>query len=371
MYLHFPPYAPHEAAPSWQALGRRAATSCLGACESLHRVDKMGCCSSKDSVAKDGVDPSDVTLQSNVADNLAHGPTHVDNTTSQPKNQSEDQDGNATGTRPNVHTVQAARSPSHSERPERPDLRSGRSEILADLRAGATVPPEVSSTEVGAMVQPVLAYVRTSPTKVQPEWRHQRQARDASGCLRLRPASAYQPLVCVGRPHRGLCSTQVFAAAAGEEILHDSVTGLVGNVFGTVRAQLEQQQQEQPERQQRESASAPAAEAPRPSILDAVGQLMGSMSSLFGGGKQEQEQEQAQAQAQEAGAQNGSSPAPPSSEPLDAEADAAVTAFTARIFAGVREAGEEAGAAHATAQAVTPGREGNAEEEAEVKAQSR
>ena len=113
------------------------------------------------------------------------------------------------------------------------------------------------------MVQPVLAYVRTSPTKVQPEWRHQRQARDASGCLRLRPASAYQPLVCVGRPHRGLCSTQVLAAAAGEEILHDSVTGLVGNVFGTVRAQLEQQQQEQPERQQRESASAPPAEAPR------------------------------------------------------------------------------------------------------------
>ena len=331
----------------------------------------MGCCSSKDSVAKDGVDPSDVTLQSNVADNLAHGPTHVDNTTSQPKNQSEDQDGNAAGTRPNVHTVQAAHSPSHSERPERPDLRSGRSEILADLRPGATVPPEVSSTEVGAMVQPVLAYVRTRPTKVQPEWRHQRQARDASGCLRLRPASAYQPLVCVGRPHRGLCSTQVLAAAAGEEILHDSVTGLVGNVFGTVRAQLEQQQQEQPERQQRESASAPAAEAPRPSILDAVGQLMGSMSSLFGGGKQEQEQEQAQAQAQEAGAQNGSSPAPPSSEPLDAEADAAVTAFTARIFAGVREAGEEAGAAHATAQAVTPGREGNAEAEAEVKAQSR
>ena len=161
----------------------------------------MGCCSSKDSVAKDGVDPSDVTLQGNVADNLAHGP-NVDNTTSQPKNQSEDQDGNATGTRPNVHTVQAARSPSHSERPERPDLRSGRSEILADLRPGATVPPEVSSTEVGAMVQPVLAYVRASPTKVQPEWRHQRQARDASDCLRLRPASAYQPLVCVGRPHR-------------------------------------------------------------------------------------------------------------------------------------------------------------------------
>jgi hypothetical protein len=128
-----------------------------------------------------------VTLQGNVADNLAHGP-NVDNTTSQPKNQSEDQDGNATGTRPNVHTVQAARSPSHSERPERPDLRSGRSEILADLRPGATVPPEVSSTEVGAMVQPVLAYVRASPTKVQPEWRHQRQARDASDCLRLRPA---------------------------------------------------------------------------------------------------------------------------------------------------------------------------------------
>ena len=221
------------------------------------------------------------------------------------------------------------------------------------------------------MVQPVLAHVRASPTKVQPEWRHQRQARDASDCLRLRPASAYQPLVCVGRPHRGLCSTQVLAAAAGEEILHDSVTGLVGNVFGTVRAQLEQQQQEQPERQQQESASAPPAEAPRPSILDAVGHFMGSMSSLFGGGKQEQEQEQAQAQAQEAGAQNGSSPAPPSSEPLDAEADAAVTAFTARIFAGVREAGEEAGAAHATAQAVAPGREGNAEAEAEVKAQSR
>ena len=196
---------PHKA-PSWQALGRgvrqNTPASCLGACESLHRVDQMGCCSSKDSVAKDGVDPSDVTLQSNVADNLAHGPTRVDNTTSQPKNQSEDQDGNATGTRPNVHTVQAARSPSHSERPERPDLRSGRSEILADLRPGATVPPEVSSTEVGAMVQPVLAYVRASPTKVQPESRHQRQARDASDCLRLRPASAYEPLVCVGRPHR-------------------------------------------------------------------------------------------------------------------------------------------------------------------------
>ena len=188
-------------AGAWSACGNTPA-SCLGACESLHRVDKMGCCSSKDSVAKDGVDPSDVTLQSNVADNLAHGPTHVDNTTSQPKNQPEDQDGNATGTRPNVHTVQAARSPSHSERPERPDLRSGRSEILADLRPGATVPPEVSSTEVGAMVQPVLAYVRASPTKVQPEWRHKCQARDASDCLRLRPASAYQPLVCVGRPHR-------------------------------------------------------------------------------------------------------------------------------------------------------------------------
>ena len=122
------------------------------------------------------------------------------------------------------------------------------------------------------------------------------------GCLRLpqAPASLGLSAACVRWPATSsLCSTQVLAAAAGEEILHDSVTGLVGNVFGTVRAQLEQQQQEQPERQQRESASAPAAEAPRPSILDAVGQLMGSMSSLFGGGKQEQEQEQAQAQAQE------------------------------------------------------------------------
>lgn len=112
----------------------------------------MGCCSSKDSVAKGGVDPSDVTLQSNVAGNLAHGPTHVDNTTSQPKNQSEDLDGNATGTRPNVDSLQAARSQSHSERTE-----------PADLRPGATVPPEVS-TELEAMVPRVLAYVGTRPT---------------------------------------------------------------------------------------------------------------------------------------------------------------------------------------------------------------
>ena len=117
----------------------------------------MGCCSSKDSVAKGGVDPSDVTLQSNVVGNLTHGPSILDNSTSQPKNQSEDQDGNATGTRPNVDTSQAARSQSHSERTER-----------ADLRPGATVPPKVSA-EVEAMVRRVLAYVGTRSTKVQPE----------------------------------------------------------------------------------------------------------------------------------------------------------------------------------------------------------
>ena len=56
---------------------------------------------------------------------------------------------------------------------------------------------------------------------------------------------------------------------------------------------------------------------------------------------------------------------------MDAEGvgDAAATALTARIFADVREAGDEPGAAHVSTQPVAPGLEGKAEAEAEVRAQ--
>ena len=67
---------------------------------------------------------------------------------------------------------------------------------------------------------------------------------------------------------------------------------------------------------------------------------MGSMSSLFGGGRQEQAQEQAQAQeeaqAQQEGAQNGSSPPPLPPDALATEVGEWVADVVGRVFEQAR-----------------------------------
>ena len=195
---------------------------------------QMGCCSSIYSIAKGGVDPSDVTIQSKSgAGDVMQVPKGADNTRSQPENQ------DRTALRPKVDTpiqqqvlapepaLNAASTPSPQENVDpreaslsvsakaysalSPGLASalsknrlataaappkglpptglppgtsqamhgqGHSE-LTKLSPGATmpaaavaadVPPEVS-TAVEAMVRRVLAYVDTMPTKVRLEWR--------------------------------------------------------------------------------------------------------------------------------------------------------------------------------------------------------
>ena len=170
----------------------------------------------------------------------------------------------------------------------------------------------------------------------------------------------------------------MLAATAAEEALQGSVTKLVGSIFDSVRAQLEseaarkqrendleieavvtqllddvfasaltkgghEQQQQQQQQQQPALALAPApapAPVPRRSMLDAVGDFMGSMSSLFGGGRQEQAQEQAQAQeeaqAQQEGAQNGSSPPPLPPDALATEVGEWVADVVGRVFEQAR-----------------------------------
>ena len=168
----------------------------------------------------------------------------------------------------------------------------------------------------------------------------------------------------------------MLTATAAEEALQGSVTKLVGSIFDSVRAQLEsetvrkqrendleieavvtqllddvfasaltkgghEQQQQQQQQQQPALALAPApapAPVPRRSMLDAVGDFMGSMSSLFGGGKQEQAQEQAQKQeeAQEEGAQNGSSPPPLPPDALATEVGEWVADVVGRVFEQAR-----------------------------------
>ena len=169
----------------------------------------------------------------------------------------------------------------------------------------------------------------------------------------------------------------MLAATAAEEALQGSVTKLVGSIFDSVRAQLESEaarkqrendleieavvtqllddvfataptkggheQQQQQQQQQPALALAPApapAPVPRRSMLDAVGDFMGSTSSLFGGGRQEQAQEQAQAQeeaqAQQEGAQNGSSPPPLPPDTLATEVGEWVADVVGRVFEQAR-----------------------------------
>lgn len=214
----------------------------------------MGCCSSIDSTAKAGLDPSDVTIQSKSGAGALPCVQGADNT------RIENQD--RTALRPNVDTptqqelapepaLNAAPTPQENVDPREASLSAlsqdrataaappkglpptglppgtsqamrsqGHSE-LTKLSPGATmpaaavaadVPPEVS-TAVEAMVRRVHAYVDTMPTKVRLEWRQAgfTSARPGmpQGCLRLpqAPPASGQPLVLRWSAISGMCST--------------------------------------------------------------------------------------------------------------------------------------------------------------------
>ena len=203
----------------------------------------MGCCSSIDSTAKAGLDPSDVTIQSKSGAGALPCVQGADNT------RIENQD--RTALRPNVDTptqqelapepaLNAAPTPQENVDPREASLsalsqdrataaappkglpptglppgtsQAMRSQGYSELTTvAADVPPEVS-TAVEAMVRRVLAYVDTMPTKVRLEWRQAgfTSARPGmpQGCLRLpqAPPASGQPLVLRWSAISGMCST--------------------------------------------------------------------------------------------------------------------------------------------------------------------